>query len=237
MTHPQLSRIFALVLCLSWACLACAGTASSAITISVYAPEQAESPLHVSKIQYNVDGVQMVVSNASGKDVVGVAILGVAGVPRGCKVNEHGYIGVGGSVFPLTIRPHESALTSGNSSPFNTASLVMAAKHSSAGGFLHVQVGIVEADFADGTKWIWKPNLRREEVFGALFDPSLLDADGQTCTDISTMSKALEEFNGRVRYDPRFASPSPAGEDGATGLPQVLFSCRFDGSEAVCPGR
>lgn len=178
----------------------------------------------------------MVVSNASGKHIVGVAILGVAGVPRGCKVNEHGYLGVGGSVLPLTIRPHESTLTYVNSSPFNTASLVMAAKHSGAGGFLHVQVGIVEADFADGTKWIWKPNLRREEVFGALFDPSLLDADRQMCPDISTMSKALKEFNGRVRYDPRLASPSSAGGDGATGLPQVLFSCTFDGSEAVCPG-
>ena len=237
MRHRQSRRTFALFLCLCWGFRASAGAVSPVITISVYAPEQAESPLHILRIKYNVDGLQMLVSNASGKQVVGVAILGVTGVPRGCQVDEHALIGIGGSVLPLTIRPRESALAEGNSSPSGPAGLVLDAKHSGADGFLHVQVGVVEVDFADGTKWILKPNLRREEVFGALFDPSLVDADGRTCPDLARTSKALEEFNGRIRFDSRLAATqSSAGGDSATGLPQVRFSCTFNGSEAVCPG-
>ena len=180
---------FTLVFC--FAQVASAGAATPVINFSVYAPAQAESPLHISKIEYNHLKFQMTVSNTSDKAVIGVAIIGLVGVPRGCKIGSFGPGFIGGSVVPLTIPPHESKGTSRHSSPFNVGNVVDSVKIFGAGGILHLQVGVVEADFADGTKWFLKPNLKRQEVFLALLDPSLVDADGRTCPDLETMSKAL----------------------------------------------
>ena len=209
---------------------------TSVITFSVYAPAQAESPLHISKIEYNQSNFQMTVSNASDKPVVGVAIVGLVGTTHSCKIGSVKAMALGGSVRPLTIPPHESNVTSQHNSPFNVSAVVMSAKDFGAGGILHLQVGIVEADFADGTKWIWKPNLKREEVMGALFDASLVGADGRTCPDLETMSKALEELHGVV-FDSRITTLSSTGADRTTGMPQLSFSCTLRGPRAVCPGR
>jgi hypothetical protein len=56
--------------------------------------------------------------------------------------------------------------------------------------YLHVQVGVAEVDFADGTKWRPQTELRP-----TLLDPSLVAADEGKCPDVAGVIEALKSIH------------------------------------------
>jgi hypothetical protein len=103
---------------------------------------------------YGQEAVQVSLSNASDKLVADVRIVGVIIAPPGCAAEPRHVSDIGGYTcvdHPLQIRPRGRAVTSLENSPFNPGDLVVTAQHFEYVS-LHVQVGVLEVDFADGTK-------------------------------------------------------------------------------------
>jgi len=203
------------------------------INISLLAPEQKDSPLHILSFEYKVDSLQIVLSNASSKSVVGAAIVGVMAVPPGCVTDATKSSGtgtIGGSIYPLRIGPHETRVTAREGSPFGPAGLIMFARDFSAGGYLQVQVRVLEVDFADGTRW-------REDKSQALFDSSVVEADSGKCPNADRVAKALTYIK-QVKFDLNLEREKSAdGDSRGGGIPRLSFACTLEGTKAVCPGR
>ena len=201
--------------------------AAPRITISIYAPLQKDAPVDIVGFDYGQEAVQVSLSNVSDKLVADVRIVGVLVAPAGCAAEPRRVSDIGGYTYvghPLQISPRGRAVTSLENSPFNPGDLVVTARHFGYGS-LHVQVGVLEVDFADGTKWIWKPDLPRDEVLSSLFDPSLVNTDTRACVGAAAVTQALDGLDGRVVFDRKLAKPSCAGGEGVTVPPQVLFTC------------
>lgn len=205
------------------------------LSVSLYAPEQKTSPLRITKFEYNVDSVQVVLVNVSDKPVVSVAVIGLMSLPPECtESRQSGVTGtIGGVIHPLLIPPGRDGITSRKNSPFNPANLVMSAKHFAAGGSLQVQVGVVEVEFADGTKWrLPNESLRRP------LDESLASANAAKCPDAAKTSEMISLIH-QVRFNSsvHVVTPEDEGATSSTSIPQLLFSCVLHDSRAECPGQ
>jgi hypothetical protein len=203
--------------------------AAPAISIFIYAPVQADSPLHVVGFQYDEGFIKLALLNASDKSIVGVEIIGLEQAPPGCAPEPRRVVDIGASVEPLRIAPHERVVTSGRGDHpgLSAGNLVLEAQHWEAAS-LQLQVGVWEVDFADGTKW--RP---QRELPRAPFDPSLVEADAGKCPGgVAATTKALTAVVG-VKFDHSVERPSTGGENGT--LPRLVFSCSLEGSKAVCP--
>ena len=229
-------RIVPLLLVLLIAAASSRAMAAPRITVSIYAPLQKGAPVHIVGFDYGEEKVRVVLSNVSDKPVADVVVVGQLVAPPGCAVEPRRVIDIGGTYVghPLQIGPRGRVVTSPDNSPFGPGDLIIDARHFGY-GHAHVQVGVLEVDFADGTKWIWKPDLTRDEILSSLFDPSLLDADARTCTDAAAVTQALAALDGQLVFDRKLAKPSYASGEGAGAPPQLLFSCDLEGSKAVCP--
>ncbi|HXW89787.1 MAG TPA: hypothetical protein VEK33_04505 [Terriglobales bacterium] len=111
-------------------------------------------------LHYDAFGVQFVLSNISEKSVVNAKIVAVFVVPDGCRADPNRLLVVGigaDNVHELLISPHESAVTfprdHGVISPILPPSILVRNAQNLAAAYLHVQVGVVEVNFADGTEW------------------------------------------------------------------------------------
>jgi len=210
-----------------------AGVSSSAqvapvINISIYAPIQADSPVHIVGFHYDEGSLELALSNGSDKAVAGIAVVGLEVVPPGCAVEPGKLINVGGSVEAVPIDPHERVVQSRDNSHLPAALLVLEAKRLDAAS-LEFQVGVVEVDFADGTKWTRRPRY----LYRTPFDTSLANADSGICSDAATITKALKIVDG-VGFDRGIEKPSYKN-DGGSAPPRLLFSCRLENSKAICP--
>jgi hypothetical protein len=201
--------------------------AAPVLNFSIYAPVQHDSPLHIVGLHYDERGVHIDLSNDSDKVIVGAYIVGINVVPLGCAAGpREGYQVTGLAGFDqLRMGAHERAVASREGS-VSASQLVSNARHLET-AYLQFQVGVVEADFADGTKW------RTREYPQTPFDPSLADSDAGKCPDATAAIKALSMTDG-VQHPGRFEKPSFEDENGTTDPPRLRFSCSLEGSKAFC---
>jgi hypothetical protein len=197
------------------------------VRVSIFAPIQADSPLRVVGLHYTERYLRLTLLNSSDKPITGVAIVGLEVVPHGCAVGPTRLIDVGGYVKPLRIAPHERVLTPKDNPLLPAGMLVFDAQRWGAAS-LHLQVGIVEVDFADGTKW--RPH---EELPRTPFDSSLVDADAGKCPDVAVVTKALRAVDD-VRFGRGIQNPLKGDDDWASTPARLSFSCSLEGSKALC---
>jgi len=202
--------------------------AAPTLSISIYAPVQNDSLLHIVGFRYDEHGVQFALSNASDKSIIGAAIVGFYLMPPGCppapgKLN---LTSSGESVYRMRIDPRKRAFTPREDS-FPVWALVGTASKMDV-AHLQVQFGVVDVDFADGTKW--RPH---EELPRTPFDPSLADADAGKCFAAAAVTKALSMIDG-VTFDHGVEKPSYGKDEGEGAPPSLLFGCRLEVPKAVC---
>lgn len=198
------------------------------VGFSFYAPIQKDSPVHIVGLRYDDPTVVIDLENISDVLVDGVGIFAVAIAPRGCGVEPRKTLGVADTqVRPVRIGPRGTGEASGNDSTLDSGGLVFSARYLKA-AYLHVQVGVAEVDFSDGTKW--RPQIEPGQT---LFDASLLAADDGKCPDVAGVADALKSIHV-VQADHRVDGPSYG--DPTEGTPAPLhFSCRLEGSNGYCP--
>jgi len=220
------------VLALFLAALVAGATSGAPIfRIFVYAPAQDGSPLHTAALQYDEGGfIRLTLVNESDKSIAKVAIAGAEVTTAGCGAKLRTRLYVGGSVEALPIPPHATVVTPprGYAPSFHTPVFITNAKRLEAAS-IHVQIVVMEVDFADGTSW-----KSEERLPHTPFDSSLAAADAGKCEDAETVGKALstvEEFG----FSPRIDKPTTGGKEGTSSPPHLFFSCSIVGTKAVCP--
>ena len=201
---------------------------SPVVAFSIYAPAQKNSPVHIVGLRYDYNSVIFDLENASDLPVDGIGIFAVAIAPRGCATEPRKTMfAADAQVRPVRIGSRGTAEASGADSELQIGNLVFFARSSKA-AYLHVQVGIAEVDFADGTKW--KP---QTELRPTLLDTSLVAADASKCPDAAGVIEALQSIHV-VGADRSVQGPSYGDPDGGTSAP-LYFSCRLEGSNGTCP--
>jgi hypothetical protein len=214
--------------------------ADPTITIALYAAPQQESPLQILGFNYGTGEVQIEVSNTSSKPIVRSRLVAVLLSPYGCPAEKTSITTrLGGVLYPLRIAPHSKGITSRTTSPFSPATLIMSAKDLGAGGYLHVQVGVLEVDFADGTRWRWNEGLPSESdglLPSGPFDAKLLEADHVQCPDAVGVRNAWTPVM-KVEFKSKSVSKQGSGEmpTEPDAVPKLVFSCTLHESSAVCP--
>jgi len=185
--RATLIEISKLWLALTLAVLTCieavSATAPLVLTISIYAPEQKASPVHIVGFRYKDDAIEIVLDNRSSKTVVGVEIVGTESAPSGCSPQvTQPSAETGGGAGQVKIPPHRTAVTLPINSPFSPPSLVRAARDSQT-AYLQIQAGLVKVDFEDGSTW--SPYT---EIPMTPFDPSLVEAEAGTCSNANALA-------------------------------------------------
>ena len=206
--------------------------AATSLSISIVAPMQDDSPVHVVGLRYQEGHVTVALLNASDKPIRAVAIVGLAIVPPKCASGPTSLVDVGGYLTPLRIESHEKVFMLPSADPVFPIGVLVSEARRLGAAVLHFQVGVVEVDFADGTKW--RPH---EELPRAPFDSSLASADNGMCIDsaaVTAITKALEMTDG-VRFDSTVEKPSYEENDRGSATPRLDFRCRLEKSKAVCP--
>ena len=148
----------------------------------------------------------------------------------GCGAHPKTRLYVGGSVQEMPIPPHATIVTPprGNAPNFPATAFITNAQLLKAAS-VHIQIVVMEVDFADGTSW-----KSEERLPHTPFDSSLAAADTGKCEDAETVEKALstvEEFESSPRID----KPTTGGKEGTSSPPHLFFSCSIVGTKAVCP--
>lgn len=204
------------------------GATAPVFAFSFYAPVQKDSPVHILGLRYDHPTIEIDLENASGVPVDGIGIFAVAIAPGGCAAEPRKTIfAADPQVRPVRIGPRGFGEASGGDSMLHTGALVFFAKDLKV-AYWHVQVGIAEVDFSDGTKWRLQTQLRP-----TLLDASLVAADASKCHDAAGVIEALQSIHV-VGADRRVEGPSYGDPDGGTPAP-LYFSCRLEGSNGTCP--
>jgi hypothetical protein len=204
--------------------------ADPTVTIALYAARQEQSPLQIVGFKYGIGNIYIEVSNTSSKPIVGSRIFAVVLSPSECPIEKTGItMRLGDTLSPLRIAPHSKGITSGKFSP---GVLIMSAKDLGAGGYLHVQVGVVQVDFADGTVWKWGEGL----PLSGPFDVTLLHSDRVRCPNAADVRKAFAsvrdvDFNSQIV----FREPADERSRESDAVPRLAFVCTLHESSAVCP--
>jgi hypothetical protein len=215
-------------------CVGAAPTTSPPrVKISIYAPKQKNSPLRITGFRYNDSAIQVVLSNDSNKVVTSFIVVGTLSVPPGCSPTTPQPGETGGGLQDLRIGSKETRTTTKDQSPFSPSSLVIGSKEWQT-AYLHVQAGVVEVDFADGTKWRPYEGLPVDP-----FDRSLDEADAGACShsDSSSIVEALGRVS-KVGFESRtkpVEQDVPKSAEGSAAVPYLVFSCSLNDSMAACP--
>jgi hypothetical protein len=195
------------------------------IGISVYAASQPDAPLQVQGFQETSKPylhMKIVVRNVTDKPITAFQLA--AAMRTDCSVNPDNPTSYLGLRFePNGVAPHSTAES--KESLVNLAPLVVLAGEKDAkAGYLHVQVGVIEVRFVDGTSW-----KNKFSDASGLFDPPLLQSDFRRCADWPTPASVLEQFKKRGVT----ASPS----SGSIQMrPNGYFvTCTIKENTASCP--
>jgi hypothetical protein len=151
MAHPLLVSALVAVSVLTGVSVAQNGSPLPVIRISICAPLQADFPVHIVALQYDDHGIHFTFSNGSDKEVVGASLVETYSVPAACARPARGQASMGSfGSYHLRLGPHEKSPLQ-QQVAVAAAALVGTAWKSEVA--LQVQFGVVEVDFADGTKW------------------------------------------------------------------------------------
>jgi hypothetical protein len=223
-------RIFAFLLAPLVLAASPAPPALPALRISFFAPAQKDSPLRIVGLSYNEYGMQLRLSNTSDMPIVGALIDAVGIAPAGCSPGpewpEKG-VNSPSSFYELRLGAHASTETLQNG-PFGFGALAEGARHLKA-AYLQYQVGVVEVDFADSTKWSPHHGLTRTP-----FDASLVDSEAGSCPDAAAVIEALAGIN-HIDVDGGLKKTSYPDEGDGSEPPRLHYICRLEEAKVVCP--
>jgi hypothetical protein len=193
------------------------------IGVSVFAAGQPEAPLQVDGFQQTATPLRrmkILVRNVTDKAISGFVIA--AAVRTGCSVKSDApTIYVGSVLEPTAVGPHSTVAS--KESVANVA-LSIVRKGEIKAGYFHVQVGVLEVRFADGTTW--------ENKFpdaSGLFDPLLMQSEAGKCAGWPTPASALDQLKiTGVVGDPSWGSLEirPKG---------YFVTCTIKENTAFCP--
>lgn len=209
-----------------------------ALTVSLYAPAQKHAPLHIVRFTYDMGGIGLVLRNDSNKTVTGVSVNGIVSLPSGCEVPEAEethirHTSLPSSKISLHIAPRSTSMTPKEDPPFNPAGLVMAAQ-SEKYAFLHVQVQIVEVDFAQGPHW--PASDQEAQGFDGGIDSTLVSADQGSCEHNKTgVLDALADVSAIAFSIDSRAILNKSGTQKSNSVPHLTFSCFLNDKRATCP--
>ena len=218
------------------------------LAISLFAPQQKETPVHVVGFQNDRSDVQFVLLNESDKSVIGVALgfvyiapLGCTPQPRAPDRTEDGYSAGG---FPVRIAPHGQAVTTGVGAPvigaatprtalFHYPKMIVHVAQSAAAASIQSQVGVIGVWFEDGSTWPahWPQSTppNNQDLF---FDRSLVEAEAGKCANVGAAENAIQSVK-RVVFERE--SPQAIEQDGDKSTPPHLrFRCSLEGPTAIC---
>lgn len=226
------------------------------IHFSIYAPPQQppppvdaperKAPVHIAGFQNDRTEVRFLVSNDSGKPVIGVAIAYFEVAPEGCRGEPGTWPAPGANgerfgAFLVRIAPHGRGVTNGIGNPssgtttgwaaHDPKNTLQAAKLLRA-AYIQVQVGVYGVWFEDGSTWPahWRGGTPPGRA--GPFDSSLIEAEAGKCTDVATVANALQSVT-EIVFGPE-APPASDPDDAESAIPHLRFSCSLEGSKAVC---
>lgn len=198
---------------------------SPALQVVVSAAIQEGSPVHIVGILYAPEALRFLLKNNSDKTVESVIITGTIEVPDGCSLDKPDQdYAAGGHLTHLRIELRQQSKTSMREAPFDTSGLVLAAKELRAAS-LYVQVGVIEVDFLDGTRWRPNPYL--------FLRPALSKNNVASCSDLAGTLAALTQIDAvgfgsavqlRIAEDPK-------------AVATVSYECLLEDRKAICPGQ
>lgn len=206
---------------------------SRILTISLYAPFQAESAVHIVGFRHNEKEVWFDVSNTSDRTVTDVFVGIFDTAPVGCARQE---MRSSGTVqrFPVRIAPHGLAIAARENAYF--PGLVVRTARSLGVAHFHSQVWVMGVYFEDGSIWHGSEWPAEMSDLGppypaSAFDPKLLETEPGTCSSSVEVVEALGRTNEVV-----FEAEGPGAPPERTGVtvPHLDYSCRFDGQKAIC---
>ena len=198
------------------------------LTISLYAPFQPGSPVHIVGFEHTEREIQFELSNASDRTVTGVIIESVARAPSGCAKEETGTISNNAQRFQVRIAPHGLGVATRENAYF--PKLVVYEARSLGAARLHAQVAVIGVYFEDGSTWPVHFPPAGPSYASSLFDPRVVEAEPGTCINVAAVVEALGRTN-EVVFEAE--GPSPPEQTGVT-VPHLNYSCRFDGPKAIC---
>ena len=217
------------------------------LEITLYAPQQEEPPVHIVGFRNDKSEVQIVLSNESGKSVIGVKIDRVDIAPPGCRAVADGapdepiWFSTGG--FPVPIAPHSQAVATGVGTPVKGALMprtapahyphsIFGIAQSSRAAHIQSQLGITAVWFEDGSTWPadWS-SAGHPPGHQSAFDSSLVEAEAGKCTNVASVASALESVE-EVVFGNQNSQPLDHGDSAAP--PHLRFSCTLEGPKAIC---
>ena len=205
---------------------------SPILTISLYAPFQADSPVHIVGFRHNAKEVWFDVSNTSNKVVTDIFIGSFDTAPVACARQE---LRSSGTVqrFPVRIAPHELGIATRENAYY--PELVVRTSRMLGVAHFHSQVAVMGIYFEDGSIWHggeWPAEMSDlgPPYPASAFDPKLLETEPGTCSSFVEVVEALGRTN-EVVFEAE--GRSPPEQTGVT-VPHLNYSCRFDGPKAIC---
>jgi len=236
--------------------------AAPAIHFSFYAPPQEDSPVHIVAFENDQSDIQLVLSNASDKPVVGVIVRLVDIAPSKCALEPQrhdgmAYESLGGVGYELRIVPHGEAVASRvgifrpDQEPPQVASYARLTgvtpqsavyphyprtavfrAKGAKAGYMQVQFGVIDVFFEDGGTW---PAQISDGYHPEPFDRKLVEAEAGKCTDVAAVANALQSVEKVVvgRGTPA-TSDKILGKSDDGAPPHLRFSCTLQGAKAIC---
>lgn len=192
------------------------------IGISVWAASQPTAPLQVvgfEKSSVFARGVEVRLRNVSEKAINSFRVQGAFRAACPSSGNAETW-GNGSALQKEVVLP--GAFVQAEEQVAGTSVIAMARELKAS--FVHVQVGVLEVDFADGT--VWK---NRFPAGSQLFNPELVESDAQRCLQWPTPS-AIEQLKRDVMI----------AKDPSSGVLELrsngyFMSCSIRDGKAFCP--
>lgn len=203
-----------------------AGNPAPVLTMSIDAPAQPDSPVHIIGFKNSRRELSFDLLNSSDKTVTSVILGNVSWIPSGCSTANAEERSMSHTRFPVRIGPHGSGAAS--SKYVHYPMVLISSARDLATAHLLTQFVVDAVYFEDGTTW---PTALSSSVASELgpFDP-LSEAETGKCADIGAVVDALRPIE-EVTFDHEGAA---VGARGNPSRPHMRYSCSLEGPKAIC---
>ena len=197
------------------------------LTISLYAPFQPDSPVHIVGLEHSDREIWFDLSNTSDKGVTDVILGNFDTAPVGCAKDEWRFSSTA-QRFPVRIGPHGLGTATRENAHYPEFAVHSAIQLGAA--HFHSQVWIEGIYFEDGSRW--PVDMSDFPYPCSTFDSKLVEAEPGTCRNFRAVLDALGRVN-KVIFEPE-GPEAPAEESSGVTVPHLRYSCRFEGTRSIC---
>jgi hypothetical protein len=197
--------------------------AKPSVAISVWAVKQPDAPLQVTGFQrsaVSTRGVEVLLRNVTERPIRAFRII--AEIRAACPESGESEVwGRGSALDKKLVAPGTSVEAAEQVADATVIDFARRLKTS----YLHVQVGVLEVQFADGTVWT-----NKSPAGNQLFDPALVHLDAKRCSQWPTPGSELDQLkaDATIVRDPS-AGVMELRTDG------YFMTCQLRDGKAFCP--